>query len=132
MKAGAAFVFLSADVPQKFPTLARLPVPPVALVRARIRAVDLHELAAAIATVTRLLDPLLALTARQPDAVVDHPLPERLGGNTDVASRLCKPLRPSGGPNCAELRRYIDFLELRKAARHIALALEWMSLSHRN
>jgi hypothetical protein len=49
-----------------------------------VRAVDLHELAVAIATVTRLLDPLLALTARQPDTVVDHPLPERLGGDTNV------------------------------------------------
>ena len=49
-----------------------------------LAAVDLHELAVAITTMTRLLDALLALTARQPDAVVDHPLPERLGGNTDV------------------------------------------------
>ena len=49
-----------------------------------VRAVDLHELAVAITTVTRLLDTLVALTARQPDAVVDHPLPECLGGHTDV------------------------------------------------
>ena len=49
-----------------------------------LAAVDLHELAGAITAVTRLLDALLALTARQPDAVVDHPLPERLGGDPDV------------------------------------------------
>jgi len=49
-----------------------------------IGAVDLREFPVAIATVTGLLDALLALTARQPDAVVDHPLPERLGRDPDV------------------------------------------------
>jgi len=43
-----------------------------------VGAVDLHELAVAIAAVTRLLDALLALTARLPDAVFDHPFSERL------------------------------------------------------
>jgi len=49
-----------------------------------VGAIDLNELAVAITTVTRLLDTLVALTARQPDAVVDHPLPQCLGGHTDV------------------------------------------------
>jgi len=36
-----------------------------------VGAIDLHEIPVAIATVKGLLNALLALTARQPDAVVD-------------------------------------------------------------
>jgi hypothetical protein len=43
-----------------------------------VRAVDLHELAVAIATVTRLLDALPTLCTGLPDAVCDHPFAERL------------------------------------------------------
>ncbi len=43
-----------------------------------VRAVDLHELAVAVATVTRLLDALLSLRTGLPDPVFGHPFSERL------------------------------------------------------
>ena len=46
------------------------------------------SLPVAIAAVAGLLDALLALTARQPDAVVDHPLPERIGRDPNVVALL--------------------------------------------
>lgn len=43
-----------------------------------MRAVDLHHLAQAVSSPARLMQPLLAFTARRPDSSLRHPLAERL------------------------------------------------------
>ncbi|MBB4245225.1 hypothetical protein GGD54_006013 [Rhizobium tropici] len=48
-----------------------------------MRPVDLHQFAKAVAPATRLENPFLAFPARDPDAGLSHPLPQRLLGNRD-------------------------------------------------
>ena len=53
-----------------------------------VGAVDLHELAVAVTTVTRQLDALASLCTGLPGAVFDHPLAQRLGRDPDVVVLL--------------------------------------------
>jgi len=53
-----------------------------------VRAVDLHELAVTIATVTRLLDAFTTLCAGLPDPGRNHPLTKRFGRDPDVVVLL--------------------------------------------
>src|SRR6202012_410905 len=48
------------------------------------RAVDLDQLANALAPVSRLVDPAAALHAIRPQAGVEHPQPQRLAADDDA------------------------------------------------